>query len=155
MTDATAAITEENEGYTLTLSRRFAAPRKRVYAAWTNRALVAQWFGPMNATCTIHEWDAQPGGAYSLTMHDSDGDDMPLSGTFREISPPERLVITWVWGSGEMAGRETVLALEFEDAGGDTVLHLRHSLLPDEDWAQKHGMGWGSCLDCLEAALAA
>ena len=155
MTGATVALTEEAGGHTLTMTRRFAAPRERVYAAWTDRALVAQWFGPANATCTIHEWDARPGGAYSLTLHDSDGDDMPLSGAFRELSPPERLVITWIWGKGDMAGRETVLALAFEDAGGDTVLHLSHSLLPDEDWAQKHSMGWGSCLDCLEADLAA
>lgn len=155
MTDATAATAEENGGHTLTMSRRFAAPRERVFAAWTDRALVAQWFGPMNATCTIDEWDARKGGAYSLTLHDSDGDDMPLSGEFREILPPERLVITWVWGKGAMAGRETVLALEFEDAGGDTVLHLSHSLLPDEEWANKHRMGWGSCFDSLEASLAA
>lgn len=155
MTDATAALTEENEGHTLTMTRRFAAPRERVFAAWTDRALVAQWFGPENVTCTIHEWDAREGGAYSLTMHDSDGDDMPLSGVFREVSPPERLVVTWVWGSGDMAGRETVLALEFEEAGGDTVLHLSHSLLPDKDWAEKHSMGWGSCFNSLDATLAA
>lgn len=155
MTDATAVLSEDNEGHTLTMSRRFVAPRERVFAAWTDRALVAQWFGPMNATCTIHALDARPGGAYSLTLHESDGDDMPLSGEFREISPPERLVITWVWGKGAMEGRETVLALDFEEAGGDTVLHLRHSLLPDEDWAKKHSMGWGSCFDSLEASLAA
>jgi uncharacterized protein YndB with AHSA1/START domain len=87
-------------------------------------------------------------------MHDSDGDDMPLSGVFREVSPPERLVITWVWGSGDMAGREIVLALEFEEAGGDTVLHLSHSLLPDKDSAQKHSMCWGSCFNGLDATLA-
>lgn len=155
MTDTTVALTKNAEGHTLTMSRRFAAPRGRVYAAWTDRALVAQWFGPMGATCTVNEWDAREGGAYNLTMHDSDGDDMPLSGVFREISPPERLVITWVWGSGEMAGRETLLALNFEEAGGNTVLHLSHSLLPDEDWAKKHSMGWGSCFDSLEASLAA
>lgn len=155
MTDATVAVTEEPEGHTLTMSRRFAAPRERVYAAWTDRALVAQWFGPANVTCTIHEWDAQPGGAYSLTMHDSDGDDMPLSGVFREVSPPERLVCTWIWGGdGGMAGRETLLTLEFEAAGDETVLHLNHSLLPDEDWAQKHSMGWGSCFNSLDAVLA-
>jgi hypothetical protein len=54
-----------------------------------------------------------------------------------------------------MEGRETVLVQEFEEAGNDTVLHLRHSLLPDKEWAKKHSMGWGSCFDSLEASLAA
>lgn len=142
------------EGHTLTMSRRFAAPRERVFAAWTERALVAQWFGPMDTTCTIHAWDARAGGAYSLTVHDADGDDMPLSGEFREIAPPERLVMSWIWGRGAMAGRETLLTLEFEEAGGETVLHLRHALLPDADWAQKHSQGWNSCFDSLAASLA-
>lgn len=140
--------------HTVTLTRRFAAPRERVFAAWTERAHVAAWFGPTGVTCTIHQWDARPGGAYSLTMHEADGDDMPLAGEFREISPPERLVITWVWGKGGMAGRETLLTLEFEDDdGGGTVLRLRHDLLPDAEWADKHELGWTSCLDALEASL--
>jgi len=143
------------DGYTVTLTRRFAAPRERVFAAWTDRALVAQWLGPLNTTCTIHEWDARAGGAYSLTMHDAEGDDMPLSGEFREIAPPERLVMTWIWGRGAMAGRETVLTLEFEEDGGQTVLRLRHSLLPDAAWAQRHSRGWDSCFDSLDASLAA
>ncbi len=155
MTEAVITPAGGTAGHTLAMSRRFAAPRERVFAAWTDRALVAQWFGPVDATCTIHEWDARTGGAYSLTMHDADGDDMPLSGEFREIVPPERLVISWVWGQGGMAGRETILTLEFEDAGGDTILHLTHALLPDAEWARKHSMGWGSCLDALAASLAA
>jgi len=143
------------DGRTLTMTRRFAAPRERVFAAWTDRALVARWFGPVDVTCTIHQWDARTGGAYSLTMHDADGDDMPLAGVFREIVPPERLVLTWVWGKGALAGRLTVLTLDFEAAGDATILHLSHALLPDDDWAHKHRTGWNSCFDSLNATLAA
>lgn len=143
----------QGDGHTLTLSRRFAAPRERVFAAWTEQEQVARWFGPEDVTCTIHEWDIREGGRFSLTMRDADGDDMPLSGVFREISPPERLVYTWTWGAGGMAGRETVLTLDFEADGDETLLHLRHSLLPDEDWTQKHKMGWTGCFNSLDAAL--
>ncbi len=155
MTDANIAVREEAGGQTLTMTRRFAAPRKRVFAAWTDSELVAQWLGPEGTTCEIHQWDAQPNGKYSLTMHHADGDKTPLSGAFRELSPPDRLVFTWIWGGmGDMAGRETLLTLEFEEDGNDTVLHLNHSLLPDEDWAQKHSMGWGSTFNCLDVLLA-
>jgi uncharacterized protein YndB with AHSA1/START domain len=156
MSDAAIAMTEEAGGQTLTMTRRFAAPRERVYAAWADGNQVARWFGPESLTCTIHEWDARVDGNYSLTMNHADGDTTDLSGTFREISPPERLVYTWTWGGdGGMAGRETLLTLEFEEAGNETVLHLTHSLLLDEDWAQKHSMGWSSSFDSLAALLAA
>ncbi len=156
MTEATMVMNETDEGHTLNMTRRFAASRERVYAAWTERELVSQWFGPETVTCKIHEWDARPGGEYSLTMHHADGDETPLSGVFQEMSPPERLVYTWTWGGeGPMAGRETLLTLEFEEAGNETVLHLSHSLLPTENAAEMHGKGWSSSLDSLEAALAA
>lgn len=154
MTDATVALTQAEEGHTLNMTRRFAAPRERVFAAWAERELVAQWFGPETVTCEVHRWDAKPGGAYSLTMHHADGDKTPLSGVFKEISPPERLVYTWTWGSGGMAGRETLLTLEFEAAGDETILHLSHSLLPDEEWAKRHSMGWGGSFNSLDAVLA-
>ena len=155
MTDAAVALNKTDEGQTLTMTRRFAAPRDRVYAAWADGDQVARWFGPASVNCEIHNWDARPGGAYSLTMHHADGDKTLLSGVFQEIAPPERLVYTWIWGgTGGMAGLETLVTVEFEDAGDETVLHLSHSLLPDEDWAEKHSMGWGSSFDSLDAALA-
>ena len=155
MTDAAVAMNKTDEGQTLTMTRRFAAPRDRVYAAWTDGEQVARWFGPESVKCEIHNWDARPGGEYSLTMHHADGDTTQLSGVFQEIAPPERLVYTWMWGgTGGMAGVETLVTVEFEDAGDETVLHLSHSLLPDEDWAEKHSMGWGSSFDSLDAALA-
>ncbi len=120
-----------------------------VFAVWG-----AEKFVPESVTCEIHRWDAEPGGEYSLTMHHADGDKTALSGVFQEISPPERLVYTWTWGTGGMAGRETLLTLDFEAAGDETVLHLSHSLLPDEDWAQKHSMGWGGSFNSLDAVLA-
>ena len=155
MTEAAIAMTQQDEGHTLNMSRRFAASRERVFAAWTESDLVSRWFGPETVNCEVHKWDAQPGGEYSLTMHHADGDKTPLSGVFQEISPPERLVYSWTWGgSGGTAGRETLLTLEFEDAGDETVLHLSHSLLPDENAAQMHSKGWGSSFNSLDAVLA-
>ncbi|MDH3739728.1 MAG: SRPBCC domain-containing protein, partial [Alphaproteobacteria bacterium] len=69
MTDAAIALTEESGGQTLTMTRRFAAPRERVYAAWADGENVARWFGPESVTCTVHEWDARVDGRYSLTMN--------------------------------------------------------------------------------------
>ncbi|NKB48122.1 MAG: hypothetical protein GKS02_02035 [Alphaproteobacteria bacterium] len=155
MTDAAIAMTEEAGSQTLTITRRFAAPIERVYAAWANGEQIARWFGPPSVNCTVHEWDAQIDGRYALTMNHADGDKTDLGGVFREISSPERLVFTWTWGGdGPMAGRETLVTLDFEETGDETVLHLCHTLLPDEEWAQKHSMGWGACFDSFDTFLA-
>ena len=42
MTDAAIAMTEEAGSQTLTMSRRFTAPRERVYAACADGAQVAR-----------------------------------------------------------------------------------------------------------------
>lgn len=155
MNSGTVSASSDNSGQTLTMSRRFSAPRERVFAAWVDRDLIAQWFGPETVTCAIHEWDAQEGGTYSLTMNHADGEKTPLSGVFQEISPPERLVYSWTWGgAGAMAGRDTLLTLELEADGDDTILHLTHSALLDEEWAHRHNAGWDSSFENLAAFLA-
>jgi len=49
------------------------APRERVWRAWTERAQVAQWWGPNGFTNTIHEMDLRPGGVWQFVMHGPDG----------------------------------------------------------------------------------
>jgi uncharacterized protein YndB with AHSA1/START domain len=86
---ATAASNRE-----FVISRVLNAPRERVYKAWTDPKLMAQWWGPKeftNPECTI---DARPGGAFRIVMRGPDGTEFPYRGVFREVVPPERLVYT-------------------------------------------------------------
>ncbi len=148
---ATMAGTEQ---HTLSLSRVFAAPRERVYRAFSDGTDVARWFGPHGYACTVFEFDCRPGGHYRLEMRAPDGGVYPLSGTFREVARPERLVYTWVWGGeGGMAGMETLVALEFRDLGGDTEVHLTHSLLPSTEQLAGHQGGWTSSFEDLDLIL--
>ena len=39
--------------------------------------------------------DARVGGRYSYTMIAPDGTEYPTAGIYREITPPERIVMTW------------------------------------------------------------
>ncbi len=150
-TEATMAGTEQ---HTLTLSRVFAAPRERVYRAFSDGADVARWFGPQGFACTVFEFDCRPGGRYRLEMCAPDGGVYPLSGRFREVVRPERLIYTWVWGGeGGMAGVETLVALEFRDLGGDTEVHLTHSLLPSAAQVDGHRGGWTGSFEDLAAIL--
>ncbi len=137
----------------LRLTRRLKAPREAVFDAWTRPEALARWFGPEGVNARKVEVDLRPGGHYSLEMHQTDGGIMPLSGVYREVRPPERLVFTWVWGQGGMAGVETVVTIELAEADGETELTLVHEGLPSEEFRGHHEMGWTGSFNCLEELL--
>jgi uncharacterized protein YndB with AHSA1/START domain len=105
-------------------SRLIHAPRARVFAAWTDPAQLAKWWGPNGFTTTTHVFDFRPEGTWEFTMHGPDGTDFPNKIHYLEIVPPERLV----YKHGGEAGFEpdnfhvTVL---FKEEDGKTRLEMR------------------------------
>ena len=138
----------------LRITRRFAASPEAVFRAWTEPAALQSWWGPEGFTVPTCEVDARPGGSWRTQMHSPDGNDHWVGGTYREVSPPERLVFTWTWEQGEMEGIETVVTVELRPVGDGTELTLTHDLLPSENSRDMHRKGWTSSLGCLETALA-
>ena len=138
----------------LQLRRIFAAPRERVFRAWTDAKEFAMWFHPTaNHTTIISQLDLKVGGKYSLEMHDKDGNEYKLSGTYQQIKRPEKLAFTWRWATAP-PGVETLVVLEFLDLGGATEIVLSHGQFPDAEWREKHNHGWLGCLDQLQNYLA-
>ena len=76
----------------LVLTRVFDAPRALVFKAWTDPRHVARWWGPKGFTNPVCELDARPGGAIKILMRGPDGSEYPMTGQFRDVVPPERLV---------------------------------------------------------------
>src|SRR5688500_3673386 len=73
--------------------REFNAPRELVFRAWTEPDLIKQWMaGPGGWSVTKSEGDPRPGGTYRLEWSGPDGAFMGMNGTYREISPPDRIV---------------------------------------------------------------
>ena len=87
-------------------------------------------------------------------MAEPDGCIHRLTGVFREVRPPEKLVYTWIWGGGDMAGVESLVTIEFADLGTATELALTHERLPSERACELHEQGWTSSFDCLDESLA-
>jgi uncharacterized protein YndB with AHSA1/START domain len=73
-------------------AREFDAPRERVFAAWTDPALLARWWGPKGFTNTFEEFDLRPGGHWRFTMRGPDGTAYPQESVFVEVVRPERVV---------------------------------------------------------------
>ena len=75
------------------------APRKRVWDAWTKPEHVKNWLvGFEGWTMPVCEIDLRPGGKWHFVWRKSDGAEMAMTGVYKEVVPPERLVNTERWG---------------------------------------------------------
>jgi uncharacterized protein YndB with AHSA1/START domain len=138
----------------LQLRRTFAAPRDRVFRAWTDAKEFALWFHPTNDHTTIvSELNPRVGGNYSLEMHHKGGNVHRLSGTYQQIKPPEKLVFTWRWAT-DPPGQESLVSLEFLDLGNATEIVLSHGQFPSTEEREKHSQGWQGCFDQFQKYLA-
>ena len=138
----------------LVLNRHFQAPPERVFAAFTEKALMQSWYGPENMTIPHCEVDPRVGGAYRVEMHGAAGHVAVVTGVFKEIEAPNRLVFTWGWLNGTGRHPETVVSLTFKPRDGGTDLELTQSGFLQEEFRVRHGEGWTSSFAALEAALA-
>ena len=77
------------------LERTFDAPRHLVWKAMTEPELVKKWYGPRGYSLTVCEIDLRVGGRWRYMLRGPGGPpDMGMSGEYRELSAPDRLVST-------------------------------------------------------------
>lgn len=72
-------------------TRLIDAPREQVFAAFTEPARVARWWGANGWTTTTDVMDVRPGGVWRFIMHGPDGTDAPNRIVYSEVVTPERL----------------------------------------------------------------
>ena len=143
------ATSQATPAAALRIQRTFAAPREKVFKAWTDPRALIEWWGPEGYATPSAEVDLRPGGKYRLGMKKlPDGDVFFLSGIFQEVRPPEKLVYTWRW-ENQAEFPDTRVTVEFLERAGSTEIVLVHELLPNEKARDEHGKGWNGCLDRL------
>jgi uncharacterized protein YndB with AHSA1/START domain len=155
------------------ITRVFAAPRERVFQAWTDPKLVAQWWGPRDFTNPICELDARPGGCWRIVMRGPDGTQHPAKGVYRQIDAPRQIVMTIDhselperWHDmvnphrDQAAGRpalEVVAAVNFAERAGKTTLTMQNRFESAElrEAFLRIGMaqGWSQSLERLASVL--
>jgi uncharacterized protein YndB with AHSA1/START domain len=108
----------------IAMTRVFEAPREMVYEAWTKPNLLKRWlYGPEEYPLAVCEIELRVGGALRFVWRRRDGKDagMGMSGVYREIAPPERLVFTEVWDK-DWTGGEALVTITFAEHAGKTTL---------------------------------
>ena len=113
------------------ITRIFDAPAGRIFDAWTNAEQLPQWMlGPGGGwSMPVCEVDLRPGGAWRFGWRNTDGDEMTMSGEYREVRGPRRLVSSESWGED---WPETVNTLELAETNGATRITLT-ILYPTQD----------------------
>ncbi len=138
----------------LTLTRILDAPREVVFGLWIKPEHVKQWWGPTGFTNPVCRLDAKPGGSIYIDMKGPDGTVYPMSGTFKEIIIPQKIVFTS--NALDSSGKplfEVNNTITFEDVKGQTKLtvNARVSEITKEAKPYLDGMneGWNQTLDRL------
>lgn len=144
----------------LVLTRLIDAPAEKLYRAWTEPALLKQWFCPKPWTVASAELDVRPGGVSAIVMRSPEGQEFPSSGVYLEVVENQRLVFTDAYTCAWEPSAKPFMTgiITFENEGGKTRYTARvlHWSAADRKTHEEMGFheGWGKATDQLAELLA-
>jgi uncharacterized protein YndB with AHSA1/START domain len=105
------------------LTRAFDAPRELVFEAWTNPEHVRHWWGLRESTMLLCEADVRPGGSWRYVTTAQDGAEVPFTGVYQDVAPPDRLVYTEMYDVEPFnSGDPAVNTVTFTPEEGGTLV---------------------------------
>ena len=146
--------------FDLVLERVIDATPETIYRAYTDPAILSQWFAPK--PWSIHDAVIEPhaGGRFNFTMHGPNGEVFPNAGIFLEVVPNRRLISTdALTPDWKPAGAPFMVArIELEPTGdGKTKYTATASHWNEASMKQHEQMGfyegWGTVADQLNALV--
>lgn len=136
----------------ITITRDFSAPPEAVYRAWTDPAQFGQWFGSTATTVEDVTMDLRVGGEWRARMVLGDGNEIGWHGSYRELDPPRRLVLTLADRPGDEYELVTVDLSPTAD-GTRMVFTQAGGHMPPEQYTRAEE-GWRAFFDDLAVGLA-
>jgi uncharacterized protein YndB with AHSA1/START domain len=131
----------------LTVTRTIAATPSEIFDAWLDSTSPGSpWFGVARAIVN----PVVDGLFYHSVQFE--GHDWAHYGRFVALERPRRIEHTWV--SEATRGLESVVAITLEPKGGEAVLTLRHTNVPDDEMGRRHEQGWGFVVGALAEKMA-
>jgi len=134
----------------MAMTRVFDAPRALLFEAWTEPELLKRWlYGPEEYPLVVCEIDLRVGGELRFVWRcrDEKAAGMGMSGIYREIVPPDRLVFSEVWDE-DWTGGEALVTIIFAEHAGKTTLTQKvlYSSRAARDGALKTDMEHGAAV---------
>ncbi len=139
----------------LAMTRDFDAPVRLVYEVWTQPAHIRRWWGPRGFTTLSCELDLRPGGHWRVESLSPEGTRHTEVGSFREVVPMKRLVLTHAWERVDGThGHETLVTITFARHGNRTRVDFHQAVFDSVESRDGHEQGWGSAFELLVDYLA-
>ena len=132
---------------TLVVRRRIKSTPERLFAAWTQPALLMSWWGPAGVDCPATEIDLRVGGSYRIANRFPDGNVIWIEGIFEAVDAPHRLVYSWKLATQN--GPPERVTVCFVADGAFTEVVVTHERIASEAARTTHEYGWTGCLDEL------
>jgi uncharacterized protein YndB with AHSA1/START domain len=160
-----ATLTQQSttsvEGRDLVLTRDFGATPEKLYRAWTQPALITQWFTLGSWKAVKAEMDVRPGGANLITMRGPDGAEFPNCDVYLEVVPNKRPVLTDAYTSAWVPSEQPFMTvtLTFDDLGGGRTRYtarVSHWSIADREQHEQMGFhqNWPVATEQLAALVA-
>jgi uncharacterized protein YndB with AHSA1/START domain len=112
MTTQTESMITKPSDKQIKTERVFDAPRAHVWRAFTEPALVAQWWG-RGHDLDVQELNLEPGGTWRFVEHAPDEGDFAFFGKIVSVEPMDRITQTFGWEG--MQGHESTETAVFEE----------------------------------------
>lgn len=145
MTGQKTNVDLNDDARTIVITRTFAAPRDRVFRAFTDPQELAQWWGPEGWTTETHAHDLRPGGLWHYCMRGPDGMESWGTSTYHEVTPPARYVYSDAFSDAKgnpVEGMPTMtITTEFTEQGGKTLVTSTTQFASEEDMRKVVAMG--------------
>lgn len=142
----------EEPATSITVDHHFNAAQAKVWAAWTDPAVVRLWWGSdPDGVVTSAALDVRPGGRFVISFQDSSGDLHTSTGEYLRVEEPTELEFTWSWLNETNPPSRVNVAFEGDDAG--TRMRFVHEDLrgmSEHDYAK----GWRRTFAKLDRILA-
>jgi uncharacterized protein YndB with AHSA1/START domain len=117
----------------IVITRAFDAPRAVVFDAWTKPEHVRHWWGWRTSTMITCEADVRPGGSWRYVTREENGMEVPFTGVYQEVTPPERIVHTEVYDVEPFnQGDPAVSTVTFREENGRTTVTVS-ALYPSKE----------------------
>ncbi len=137
------------------IRRRLSVSAEKVFDAFADVALVAQWLRPSpDVLLTVLELDFREGGAYRFAYDVPDGRRMVVGGVYRAIERPTRIVFSWlIEPPDEHSGIDSEVTVTLVSRGNATELTIRHAKFGRADADARHAGGWRGALELMDVVL--
>ena len=145
-------MTGDTDPATAVVRRVLPAPPEVVYDEWLDADGLAEWMCPRPARPTKIELEPRVGGRLRIDIDDQ-GFLLQVTGTYLDLRRPHQLRFTWKCSDWPDPDLESIVTVTLSPHGdGDTLMTIRHSLLPPEV-SGAHRAGWGRVAVQLDGRL--